>query len=99
MRDQIIETQNENWQRIEKQFQVLRKNVHMRNCDQLLYTRQQVNVNFDTISSLFSLVYSNVKAYRAALFALQMNIMNAIPPCFQNIFPFPYYLENFWNNF
>ena len=51
----------------------------MRNCDQLSYTLQQVNFNFDTKSSLFSLIYSNVKAYRAPLFAFQMNIMNAIP--------------------
>ena len=80
IQDQIIETQNENWQKIERQFQVLRDNIHdMRNCDQLLYTRQQVNFNFDTISSLLSLAYSYVKVYRASLFAFQMNIMNAIP--------------------
>ena len=51
----------------------------MRNCDQLLYTRQQVNFNVNTISSLLSLIYSNVEGNRAALFAFQMNIMNAIP--------------------
>ena len=76
---QIIETQNQNWQAIEKQFSVFQQNIHeMRNCDQPLYTRQ-VNFNFDTISSLLSLIYSNVKSYRAALYAFQMNIMNAIP--------------------
>ena len=77
---QIIETQNQNWRAIEKQFNTFQQNIHeMRNCDQLLYTRQQVNFNFDTISSLLSLIYSNVKSYRAALYAFQMNIMNAIP--------------------
>ena len=80
IQNQIIETQNQNWQAIEKQFNVFRTNIHeMRNCDQLLYTRQQVNFNFDTISSLLSLIYSNVKSYRTALFAFQMNIMNSIP--------------------
>ena len=88
IQNQIIETQNENWQKIEKQFQVLQDNIHdMRNCDQLLYTRQQVNFNFDTISSLLSLIYSNVKAYRAALFAFQMNIMKAIPSLLSKYIP------------
>ena len=36
-------------------------------------------MNFDTISSFLSLIHSNVKSYRAALYAFQMNIMNAIP--------------------
>ena len=88
IQNQIIETQNENWQKIERQFQVFCDNIHdMRNCDQLLYTRQQVNFNFDTISSLLSLIYSNVKAYRAALFAFQMNIMNAIPSLLSKYVP------------
>ena len=43
---QIIETQNENWRANEKQFNVFPQNIQeMRNCDQLLYTRQQVNFN------------------------------------------------------
>ena len=88
IQNQIIETQNENWQKIEKQFQVLQDNIHdLRNCDQLLYSRQQVNFNFDTISSLFSLIYSNVKAYRAALFAFHMNIVNAIPSLLSKYIP------------
>ena len=88
IQNQIIETQNENWQKIDRQFQVFRNNIHnMRNCDQLLYTRQQVNFNFDTISSLHSLIYSNVKAYRAALFAFHMNIMNAIPSLLSKYVP------------
>ena len=80
IQNQITEAQNENWQKIEKQFQVIQDKFHdMRNCDQLLYTRQQVKFNFDTTSSLLLLLYSNVKAYRTALFAFQMNILNAFP--------------------
>ena len=75
---QIIETQNENWKKIEKQIEVLIENIHeMRNCDQLLYTRQ-VNFKFEAISSLLSL-YSSVKSYRIEFFAFQMNIVNSIP--------------------
>ena len=88
IQNQISETQNENLQKIERQFQVFRDNIHdIRNCDQLLYTRQQVNFSSDTISSLLSLIYSNVEAYRAALFAFQMNIMNAIPSLLSKYVP------------
>ena len=62
MQNQIIGPQNENWRKIEKQYQVFRENVHdMRYFDQLLHTTQQVNFNFHRISSLLSLIYSHVK--------------------------------------
>ena len=88
IQNQIIDTQNQNWQKIETQFQVFRENIHvMRNCDQLFFRRQEVNFIFDTISSLLGLIYSNVEAYRAALFAFQMNIMNAIPSLLSKYVP------------
>ena len=59
----------------------------MRNCDQLLYTQQQVNFNFDTTSSLLSLSYSTVESHGAALFAFQMNIMNANPSLLSKYVP------------
>ena len=97
---QIIETQNRNWRTIEKQFTVFQQNIHeMRICDQLLFTRQQPNINFDTISSLLSLIYSYVKSYRAALYAFQMNIMNAIPPYSPFMYRCPCYRKNLWKIF
>ena len=59
----------------------------MRNCDQLIFTRQQINFNFDTIASLLSLFYSNVKSYRAALFAYRLNLLNSIPALLNNLSP------------
>ena len=39
VQNQIMDTQNQKWQKIETQFQVFRENIHvMRNCDQLLFT-------------------------------------------------------------
>ena len=79
LENQGIETQNENWQKIEKRLEVFREKIHkMRNFGQFQYTRQ-VNFNFATLSSLLWPIYSNAKAYRAALFAFKMNIMNGIP--------------------
>ena len=59
----------------------------MRNCDQMLYSRQQINFNFDTVSSLLSLFYSNIKSYRAALFAYRINLLNSIPALLSKYVP------------
>ena len=100
IRRQIIETQNGNWCAIEKQFNVFQQNIHeMRSCDQLLYTRQQVKFNFVTISSLLSLIYSNVKSYRAALSAFQMNIMNAVPSLLTQYVPMSLLLKESLESF
>ena len=61
----------------------------MRNCDQLLYSRQQVNFNFDTFASLLSLYYSNIKAYRAALLAYHINMLNSVPALLSHHVPMP----------
>ena len=42
--NEIIETQNRNWELAEGQLKALRQNVHhMRNCIQYLYVREQIN--------------------------------------------------------
>ena len=63
---QMIEVQNANWHTISQQIVTFRHVIHeMRNCDQLLFTRLQINLNFDTVTSLLTLSYSNVKSYRS----------------------------------
>ena len=82
------EIQNSNWKTISDQMEIFRLDIHlMRNCDQLLYSRQQINFNFDTISSLLSLFYSNLKCYRAALFAYRINLLNSIPALLNKYVP------------
>ena len=51
----------------------------LRDWDQLLFANQQLIFNFDTVSSLLSMIHSSVKSYRSALFAFCMNISNSIP--------------------
>ena len=80
VQSQMREIQNANWATVSEQMEAFRHDIHvMRNCDQFLFTRQQVNFNFDTVSSLLSLFYANIKSYRAALFAFHVNVMNSIP--------------------
>ena len=38
-----------------------------------------MNFCYDTVTSLLTMTHTNIKAYRSALYAYQLNIMNAIP--------------------
>ena len=88
LQQQMADIQNANWQTITAQFEAFRDDIHrMRNCDQLLFTRQQINFNFDTVASLLSLFYSNVKSYRAALFAYRLNLLNSLPALLNKFVP------------
>ena len=73
-------TQDQNWAIIQEQLAVYEQNFHiLRDCDQLLFANQQLNFNFDTVSSLLSMIHASVKSYRSALFAFRVNILNSIP--------------------
>ena len=88
IQNEMREIQNSNWKIISDQMETIRKDIHlMRNCDQSLYSRQQINFNFDTISSLLSLFYANVKSYRAALFAYHVSLRNSIPTLLNQYIP------------
>ena len=85
---EMIEVQNRNWQIIEKHFQMFQENIHvLRDCDQLLFSRQQVNFKYDTISSLLAITFSNVKSYRGALYTYRINMMNSIQPILNKDLP------------
>ena len=88
IQQQMQDIQNANWKIISEQMQIFKDNIReMRNCDQLLYSRQQINFNFDTVASLLSLYYSNIKAYRAALFAYHINMLNSVPALLSHYVP------------
>ena len=73
-------TQNRNWEIIQEQFDVFEHNFHiLRDCNQMLFSNQQLNFNFDTLSSLLSMVHASIKAFRSALYAFRMNVLNSIP--------------------
>ena len=77
---ELVETQDKNWNIIQQQFDIFERNFHvLRDCNQLLFSNQQLNFNFDTLSSLLAMIHASVKSYRAALFAFRMNILNSIP--------------------
>ena len=84
----MVETQNQNLQLIEEQFNAISVNFHiLRDCTQRLFSNQQVNFVFDTMSSILSLLYSDVKSYRSAIYTYRMNVLNAIPTLLQQHLP------------
>ena len=77
----MLEIQNRNWKVIEEQFKVFEHNIHvLRDCDQLLFLRQQINFNYDTISSFLAITFANIKSYRGAIYTYRINRMNSIQP-------------------
>ena len=85
---QMVETQNQNWQLIEEQFNAISMNFHiLRDCTQMLFSNQQVNFNFDTMASILSLLYSDIKSYRSAIYTYRMNVLNAIQTLLQQHLP------------
>ena len=83
-----LEVQNRNWRIIEEHFEVFQHNIHvLRDCDQLFFSRQQINFNYDTISSLVALTFANINSYRGTLYTYKNNMMNSIQPLPNNFLP------------
>ena len=75
-------------QQMTETIQAINTNFHvLRDCTQMLFSNQQLNFNFDTTASLLSLLYSDVKSYRSAVYTYRMNILNAIPTLLQQHLP------------
>ena len=85
---EMLEFQNRNWKILEENFEVFQDKIHvLRDCDQLLFSRQQINFNFDTISSLLAITFGNIKSYRGAFSTYRINIMNSNKPILNNYLP------------
>ena len=77
---EMASTQNRNWAIIQEQFDAFEQNFHIfRDFNQMLFSNQQLNFNFDTLSSLLAMIHANIKSYRSGLFAYRMDLLNAIP--------------------
>ena len=66
---EMLEVQNRIWKIIEELFKVSQDNIHvLRDCDQILFSRQQINFNYDTFSSLLAITFANTKSYRGPIY-------------------------------
>ena len=58
---EMLKLQNRNWKTIQDQFAEFEHNCHiLPDCDQLLYPKQQISFNYDTVSSLLTFIFENV---------------------------------------
>ena len=72
--------QNTNRKRVEVHFEVFEQNFHvLRDCNQMLFSNQILNFNFDTVASVLAVLYTDIKYYRSALYAYKVNVQNSIP--------------------
>ena len=75
--------QNANRKLISEHLHIFKNKIHeKRNSDQLFYSVAQLPV-----ASLLSLYYSNIKAYRAALFAYHINMLKSVPALLSHYVP------------
>ena len=73
---EMLEVQNRNGQIIEEHFQVFQDNNHvLQDCDSLLFSRQQINSNYDTICSLLAITFASLKSYRGAIYSCRNNMI------------------------
>ena len=72
----IMEAQNENFETLQGQVEVLKQNVHiLRNCNQFLYTRGQVNHHVSIVTGVLNTLQSLIRTYRTSLSIFRMNLM------------------------
>ena len=65
---EMNENQAKNWKIMQEQFVVFEKNFHiLRDCTQMLFSNQQLNFNFDTVSSLLSTLYADTKLQSSSI--------------------------------
>ena len=58
---EMLELQNRNWKDIQEHFEILELDIRvLRDCDQLLFSRQQIKFNYDTASSLLTVTFANI---------------------------------------
>ena len=63
IQSEMAATQDKNGVIIQEQLAVNEQTFHiLRDCDQLLFANQQPNFNFDTVSSLLSMIHASVKS-------------------------------------
>ena len=80
IQQEMQDNQNKNWKVVQDQFDIFEKIFHLlRDCTQMLFSNQQLNFNFDTVASLLSILYADIKGYRSALYAYSINLLNSIP--------------------
>ena len=85
---EMASTQNRTWANVQERFDAFEQNFHIhRDCNQKLFSNQELNFNFDTLCFLLAMNPASIKSYRSALFAYRVNFLNAIPVLLRSHLP------------
>ena len=78
---QMQKQQDEFWNATESALDILANNTKLlRQCQEYLYIRNQANHIRTTILTELGLLYTNIKTYRAALWAYRVTLLGAVAP-------------------
>ena len=88
MQKEVQETQNQNWEGLNATLNKMSENIHeYRTCQQILYTRGQLNHARMIMLSVLQQVYTNIKSYRTALYSYRINLLNSLGTMSNRLIP------------
>ena len=88
VQNEMLAIQNRNCKVIQDYFELFKHKIYdLRGCDQLLFSRQQIKFNYDSISSLLAVTFANNKSCRSALYTYRIIMMNSIQPMLNHYLP------------
>ena len=83
-----MENQDRNWSELNTTMKVIQQNVNaLKNCDQTLYNRGQINHARIVMLTALQQVYTNIKTYRTALFSYRINLLNSLSSMSSRLIP------------
>ena len=81
VRKEMFEIQNRKRKLRKDYFEIFENKIHvLRDCDQLLFSTQHLNSNYNAIFPLLVITFGNIESYRNALYTYRINSMNSIQP-------------------
>ena len=85
---EMLQVQNRIWKIVEEHFEVFQDKIQvLRDCDQLVFSRQQVNFIYDLISALLAITFAKIKSCRGAVYTYRINMLNSIQPVLNRNWP------------
>ena len=79
IQDQMAAIQSQNARQMTAQFEILQQSINlMRNCDQELFIREELNHNVAVLNSILSCHYSTLKIFRSSLYTFRTYLFTAI---------------------
>ena len=88
IQEQMAAIQSQNARQMTAQFEIFQQSINlMRNCDQELFIREELNHNVAVLNSILSCLYSTLKIFRSSLYTFRTNLFTAFAPIVYGFLP------------